>query len=112
VGVDEHWEIHPPEPPDEPVEASGVVEVAVAAHDHLDGGRVDVEATHVVGDTIGADAGVEEDAVLTVALGDGHEKRQAREKTSHARALGAMPPSISTTRLRPPEPSGGRCAGP
>src|SRR3984893_16334311 len=52
VGMDEHGQVHCAQPPDQPVQARQVVEVAVAAHDDLDAGRVDVKAAHVLHDTV------------------------------------------------------------
>ena len=54
-----------------------MVEVAVAAHDHLDGGGIDIQPAHVVDHTVGAHAGVEEDPVVDAGLGHGDQGREA-----------------------------------
>ncbi len=54
-----------------------MVEVAVAADDDLDAGRVDVEAAHVLHHPVGARPGIEKDPVLAAVLGHSHQHREA-----------------------------------
>jgi hypothetical protein len=75
--MDENGQVHCAQPPDQPVQARQVVEVAVAADDDLDAGRVDVKAAHVLHDTVGACPGIEKDPVLAAVLGHGHQHREA-----------------------------------
>ncbi len=62
---------------DEPVEAAGVIEVAVTHHDRFDTLRIDIEAAHVLDHPVGADPGVEEDPMLGPADVHRHERRVA-----------------------------------
>ncbi len=54
-----------------------MVEVAVAENHGLDGLGVDLQEAHVVHEPVGADAGVEEHAVLAALLGEGDERRES-----------------------------------
>jgi hypothetical protein len=76
-GVDDDREVAPAHRPDQPVEAGGVVEVAVAQHHDLDVGRVDAETAHVADHAVGGHAGVEQDVAATVAPLDRHEHGEA-----------------------------------
>ena len=77
VRVDQHRHVDLAEGADQSVEAGRVVHVAVAAHDGLDGGRIDVQLAHVAHDTIGAGTRVEEEAMLASALGHRDQHREA-----------------------------------
>ena len=57
--MDENGQVHSaPQPPDQPVKARRVVEVAVDADDGLDLGRVDVEAAQALRVTVGTRSGI------------------------------------------------------
>jgi len=60
VGVDQHWHAGLTECADQPVDAGGVVEMAMAAHDGLNRAGVDVEAAHVLDHAVRAGASVVE----------------------------------------------------
>ena len=75
--MDEHRQIDPAEPPDQAVQPSGVVEVAVAADDGLDARGVDLQAAHVLDHPVGGGAGIEEDLVLGAVLGPRDQDRKA-----------------------------------
>src|SRR5918994_3926167 len=75
--VDEHGQSGGAEPIDQARQPGGVVEVAVAAHDHLDVTRVSAESPQVVHAAVGSEAGVEQQSVDAVALADLHQRREA-----------------------------------
>jgi hypothetical protein len=81
-----------------------VVDVPVAAHDGLDGARVDAQAAHVLGDAVRAGAGVEQQPVI--APGPGH-RDQHREAVLGDQDVGRLPAGHDAGR----PPQGGR-AGP
>src|SRR5262249_55625683 len=74
--VNKNGEVNRPEPADQPVEASGVVKMAVTADDHLDHRGVYVKTAHVLADTVRTGARVEEDVVQVSVLGDRHQHRE------------------------------------
>lgn len=71
--MDQNGQVHPPQPPDKPVEAGGVIEMAVTADDDLDVGRVEVKAGHILHHSVGARADIEEDPMLVPLPGDGDQ---------------------------------------
>jgi hypothetical protein len=75
--MDEHRQVGPPEPPDQAVQPSGVVEVAVAADNGLDARGVDLQAAHVLDHPVGGGAGIEEDLVLGAVLRPSDQDREA-----------------------------------
>ena len=77
LGVDQDRQVHPSQAGGQARQPGGVVEVAVAADDDLDVAGVDVEAGHVLEGTVRRHAGVEEDAVSSVALAYRHRRAEA-----------------------------------
>jgi hypothetical protein len=75
--VDDHRDVGATDRSDEAIEAGGVVEVAVAEDHGLDGLGVDLDEAHVVHEPVGADAGVEEHAVVAGLLGERDERRES-----------------------------------
>ena len=68
LGVDQHRQVRPAQPGDEPGQPGGVVEVAVAAHDRLDAGGIAAQAAQVVGAAVRGHAGVEQQPPHLAAL--------------------------------------------
>ena len=106
VRVQQHRHVHAADRPDQAVDTRGVIEVAVAAYDGLDRGRVDVQAAHVLRDAVRAGARVEQEPVLTAGLG---HRDQHRESVLGDQRVGNMPvrhqrrrPPRAAPRVRPP----------
>src|ERR1017187_8852436 len=70
LGVDDNGHAGRPEPADEPGQPGRVVEVTVAADDHLDVSRVAPEAAQVVGAAGRSEPGVEQQPAGGIALAD------------------------------------------
>ena len=75
--MDDGGQVHPSERLHKAVESGCVVEVAVTEDDGLDVLRRELEAAHVLSQSAGSHAGIEENAVLAPALRDGDERGEA-----------------------------------
>jgi hypothetical protein len=87
VRVDQHRQVRAPDGADQPVDARGVIEVAVAAHDGLDRGRVEPEGAHVLRYAVGAGARVEQEPVLSPVFSDGDQDGESVLRDERDRGL-------------------------
>ena len=74
LGVDQHRQVRPAELADQAGQPGGVVEVAMAADDRLDAGRILAQAAQVAGAPVGGHPGVEQQPAHPAALADLHQR--------------------------------------
>ena len=72
--VDQDGHVGPAELAHQPVHTRDVIPMTVAEDDDVDVGGGQVEPAHVLDEAVGRPAGVEEQAGLSVALGDRHQR--------------------------------------